>query len=372
MYCQQFHPGICRGASLRLVACLMITIFQGLPTADAQPKPSNDFAAMLATVREQTKLPGVAAVVVRDGKVVANGAAGLRKLGDQDVVTVEDRFSIGSCTKRMTGLMIARLVDEGKLSFETTLASALPDVPMRDEYRPVTIAQLLAFTGGISAYERIGPKITPHLFDTEGTLAEREARFVKQVLQEPPAGAIGKDARYSNASYMLAAYIAAKAAGKSYEALMDEYVFRPLAMTQTGWGRPRSAERPAQPWLHIDRPDGYIPEPDVIRPPEVIFRAAGNAHMSIGDLGRFAQYELAAAMGKDPLLKPATSKRWHGLEGRPPSERAIHAGGTPWLSACYAVWPKQNIVAAIAANGGSRDDHICKAFVQAVESSFFR
>ena len=77
----------------------------------------------------------------------------------------------------------------------------------------VIIGQLLAFTGGIAGYERMGPKITPELFDVEGTLAERELRFIKHVLQLPPAGQIGKEARYSNASYMLAAYIAAKATG---------------------------------------------------------------------------------------------------------------------------------------------------------------
>ena len=361
------HSPIASRRSVSLAACAIAVL--NLATASAQ---TADLSTELNAVRKQTSLPGAAGVVMRDGKVIAEGVTGIRQMGAEDAIKIDDRFSIGSCTKRMTGVMIGRLVDEGKLSFDTTLASALPDVPMRDEYRTVTIAQLLAFTGGIAGYERVGPKITPELFDVEGTLAERELRVVKHVLQLPPAGQIGKEARYSNASYMLAAYIAAKVSGKSYEALMDEHVFKPLKLTQTGWGRPSTVEHPAQPWLHVQRPDGYAPEPDVIRPPEVLFRAAGNAHMSARDLALFAQYELAAAQGKDPLLKPATSKRWNSLEGQRLGERGVHAGGTPWLSACYGVWPKKNLAAAIVINGGSRDDEACNAFVKAVEEKFAR
>ncbi|MBL8525918.1 MAG: beta-lactamase family protein [Betaproteobacteria bacterium] len=323
----------------------------------------------LDVIRKQLNLPGAAAVVMRDGKVIAEGVTGLRRLGTEDKIQIDDRFAIGSCTKRMTGLMIGRVIDEGKLGFDVTLAKALADVPMRDEYRNVTLQQLLTFTGGIPAYERIGPKLTPQLFDLDGSLAERQAKFIRYLLQEQPVGPAGKDAVYSNASYTLAAQLAVKATGKDYESLMDEKVFRPLGLKRTGWGRPWQPNRTSEPWLHLAGPEGYVPEPDRVRPPEQIFQAAGNAHMSVRDFALFAQYELNALQGKDGLLKPATSRRWHAVD-RAGNEPVIRAGGTPALSACYALWPKKNLLVVIAVNGGSPEHEACKAFVKMVSEKY--
>lgn len=242
---------------------------------------------------------------------------------------------------------------------------------MREEYRKVTLRQLLDFTGGIPAYERIGPKITPQLFDLEGSLAERQAKFVRFLLQEPPAGPAGREARYSNASYALLGYIAATTMKKSYEALVEEWVFRPLGLASAGWGRPWHPSRPQEPWLHVAGPDGYAPEPDRERPPEQIFMAAGGAHMTLRDLARFARYEMRARRGDDALLRPETSRQWH----RPAAggaEPSILAGGTPALSACYALWPSRDALMVMATNAGSPGDAACKAVVRSVEGEITR
>lgn len=324
----------------------------------------------LEGLRQTLGLPGLAAIVVRDGEVLAQGQAGVRRLGEPAAITLADRFAIGSCTKRMTAFMVARLAERGRLSLDARLGEVLADLPMRDEYRAVTLAQLLDFTGGIAGYQRIGPRITPELFDTTGTPAERELRFARHVLSLPPAGAIGREAVYSNASYLLAALMAVRLTGRDYASLMAEEVFGPLGMASAGWGRPWSPERPDQPWLHEDHPGGHRPEPDAVRPPEELFRAAGNAHMSVPDLARFAQADLLATTGRSPLLQ--RSDPWRRIDGpRPPAGGpAIVAGGTPWLSACYAVWPEQRLVAAVAVNGGTPDDAACRAFVRLVEDRY--
>lgn len=355
-------------SSSRLHCVAALLLFASAALANAEDK--TNLGSMLEEIRKSQRLPGMAAVVMRDGAVIAEGAAGVRKLGEPAAITVEDRFGIGSCTKRMTGFLISRLVDEGKLKWDMTLGDTLTDIPMREEYRSVTLAQLLSFTGGIAGYERIGPKITPELFDTEGTHSEREQRFAKHVLNLPPATKPGTSAIYSNASFFLAALMASKVTGKDFDSLMQAQVFSPLKLNAAGWGRPRSESRRDQPWQHVARPDGHVPEPDINRPPEVLFRAAGGAHMSVKDLALFGQADLQTRKGQTTWLKPATAQRWLGLEGVSAGERSVHAGGTPWLSACYAVWPKLNMVAAIAVNGGSPDDEACKAFVREVEARY--
>src|SRR5689334_5734138 len=102
-----------------------------------------ELSERLAAIREQYGFPGIAAAAVRGNAVVAEGVAGVRRVGGEEKIAADDRFAMASCTKKMTAAMIARVIDSGKLSFGTTLAEALPGVAMRDEYRGVTVAQLL-------------------------------------------------------------------------------------------------------------------------------------------------------------------------------------------------------------------------------------
>ena len=60
--------------------------------------------------------PALAAAVVRDGKIVALGASGVRKAGDKTAVTVNDKFHLGSCTKSMMAVLAALMVEAGHLS----------------------------------------------------------------------------------------------------------------------------------------------------------------------------------------------------------------------------------------------------------------
>ncbi len=355
-----------RGFSLAL-ALLALTPSQ---TAQAATK---DLGPELAALKESLKLPGVAAVVMRDGQVVAEGTAGVRRLGTATLIAIEDRFSIGSCTKRLTSYLVARLVDEGKISLDLTLSQAMPDVPMRDDYKAVTLSQLLSFTGGIAGYERVGPQMTPELFVREGSLADRQAGVLRHVLQLPPAAAIGKEARYSNASYMIAALMVSKVMGRSYQDLMSEYVFRPLALKSAGWGRPANADHPGEPWRHVARPDGYVPEPDMLMPPEELFAAAGDAHMTVRELARFAAEDLAVRQAKSPRISAGFAPAWQGINGPQPATKdgkQSYFGGTPWIAACYTVWPERHLVAAMVVNGGTPGDQACKQFIESVDKAF--
>ena len=325
---------------------------------------------LVAGVRKQHGLPGLAAAIVRGDRIVGEGVAGVRRVGGGDAITADDLFLIGSCTKRMTAAMVCRVIDAGKLAFDMTLADALPDVPMRGEYRAVTIAQLLSFTGGIQPYMQVSPQRTPILFELDGPAAEQRERFVKHVLQEEPVARPGTERVYSNASFAVVAFVAARRTGRAWETLMRDEVFTPLKLTRAGFGTPRTKERPNEPARHRKTEDGYEPEPEpeAGRPADgsVAMAGPGGVHCSIRDFARFAAYELSAAQGKDILLKPATAKRWRELSRGEHVEGRPIRGGTPWVTAAYALWPTKNTAAAVLCNGGSAFDG-CKAIFEAVE-----
>jgi CubicO group peptidase (beta-lactamase class C family) len=348
-----------------LAACGHLT-----PVASEEKRAPKDLSNLLEGIRKKHQLPGLAAAVASGDQIIAQGVAGVRQVGTDDKITLEDRFPIGSCTKRMTAVMIGRVIDTGKLAFDTTLADALPDIKMRDDYRKVTIAQLLAFTGGIQPYTQIGPRLTPILFELKGSAAERREQFVKHVLQEEPVVKPGTERMYSNASYVVAVFAASRKTERAWEVLMEEEVFKPLRLTKAGFGRARSKERPNEPWLHRKGEKGYEPEPKEPRAePAAVLVGAGGVHCSIRDFAKFASYELSAARGKDALRKAATAKRWQELSQVDKSEGQPVFGGTQWLTAGYVLWPSKNMAVAVAVNGGSAGN-ACKAVFKAAEDRY--
>src|SRR5436190_5957371 len=214
----------------------------------------------------------------------------------------------------MTGLTVCRLVDKGRLTFDTTLAEALPDFPMREEYKSVTIAQLLNFTGGIQPYTLMSPQRTPIIGQLKGSTTERREQLLRHVLQEEPVAKPGTERNYSNASFALAAYIAARKAGSEFDDVLRDEVFQPLKLESAGFGNPRTKEHPDQPSPHIKGANGYELEPDGrTGPAEGVFLGAGGVYCTARDLVRFAAYELAAAQGHDELLEARTASRWQEL-----------------------------------------------------------
>ncbi|MFT5681401.1 MAG: CubicO group peptidase (beta-lactamase class C family), partial [Myxococcota bacterium] len=81
---------------------------------------------VLEPIRIDYGLPSLTAAVVEGSTLTKLGAVGLRSLDAKVEVTHEDRYHLGSCTKAMTATLTAVLVENGTLSWETTLAEAFP------------------------------------------------------------------------------------------------------------------------------------------------------------------------------------------------------------------------------------------------------
>jgi len=102
----------------------------------------------LERIRERHGVPGMAAAAVRHGRIFATGAAGLRKAGGDEMVTLDDRWHLGSCTKSMTAALVAMLVEDGALRWDSSIGEILSDIPMEPAWCDVTLEQLLQHRGG--------------------------------------------------------------------------------------------------------------------------------------------------------------------------------------------------------------------------------
>src|SRR5262249_7834244 len=102
-----------------------------------KPGPFNrQLAAQLdnsiADLMKRTQVPGAAVAVVQNGKIVYSKGFGVRELGRPERVTPETLMMIGSTGKSMTTFMMAPLVDDGKMTWDTPAVQIYPDFAVSD------------------------------------------------------------------------------------------------------------------------------------------------------------------------------------------------------------------------------------------------
>ncbi len=293
-----------------LTAPAVVAIATAGPVATPPPVIAGHAAldAMLRPYLAQFGLPALAGAVVRDGRVVAAGALGIRRVGTRIPVTIDDRFHIGSDTKAMTALLAAMLVEAGKLRWDTSVGSAFPELAatMAPGVGGVTLAQLLSHTSGIPSDNPAQDKLFEQSFAQPGNLDELRywivTGLVKQQLRSKP----GAHFAYSNLGYTLAGAIIERIGGKTWEELVAERVFDPLGLKTAGFGPQSSLGRIDAPLGHRTLPNGMLKamlagpngdNPEAIGP-------AGTVHLSVLDFAAWAGWHAGAGQARPGAGRP--------------------------------------------------------------------
>ncbi len=321
----------------------------------------------LQDARDHNHLPGLAALVQIDGRVAAEAAVGVRALGHREAVTIRDRWHIGSDSKAFTATLIARLVEQGKMSFDDTLAAAFPAFAkeMDPQYRAVTVTQLLSHTAGLP--QLTDDKDLPAFMAVIGPLHDVQAQraaVARKYLTMPPAGKAGEFS-YSNLGFIIAGAIAEARTGKSWETLVREQVFEPLDISNAGFGAPGLSSRIDQPRGHADEAGKLVPldpeSAEADNPPAL--GPAGTINISLRDWARFAQDQLDGENGHGKLLKTASYRKLHtelthhyglgwGVLRDPDGTLQLltHTGSNGNWLADVRIFPKHSMIFLIAMN----------------------
>lgn len=351
---------------------ILFALVVAAPAAHADAELQAFVEQTLAKARDQHKLPGIAALVHVGDRVEAEVALGQRANGRPEPVTKDDRWHIGSDTKAFTATLIARLVEQGKLRFEDTMADAFPQLApaMNPAYRAVTITQLLSHTAGLPPLTD-DKELGPFYAATKGIadLPAQRAAVARTYLTMPPASKIGEFA-YSNLGFIVAGAIAEARMGKAWEDLIREQIFAPLGIVNAGFGPPGTPGRVEQPQGHnegrpLDPGNNDADNPLAIGP-------AGTVNIALRDWLLFAQDQLDGAHGRGKLLKPETYRKLHtpvagiyalgwgaklGENGAPLI--LAHSGSNGYWMADIKIMPKKEMIFLIVTNAG--DDGATKA-----------
>jgi CubicO group peptidase (beta-lactamase class C family) len=334
------------------------------PPPELAQKEFDDWDTLLELaeqVLEDSGMPAIALAVVEGTEVAERAVAGVRSIDAADPVGAEDLFHIGSVTKSFTGTLIAALVESGTLRWDLAIGTALAGIDMRPEYREATLEQLLQHRAGVRPYTDDRVDEFPDALD--GPPTEQRELFVKQVLSQEPVGATG-EYLYSNAGYAVAAYVAERATGRSYEELVRTTILEPLEMRAALFDWPASSERPDQPRGHYGSP----PELRVQGLEEYTWHAymnpPGGLSCSVEELSRYAALHLRGLRGEDGILRAETIRRLHTpMSGAGPGDgyasgwviaetgvKHWHNGSAGTFFSAVALYPQDGIAVVALTN----------------------
>ena len=251
-----------------------------------------ELSRFVETAMKNTGVPGVALGLVQDGKVVFADGFGMRELGGNQKVDSSTLFMIASNTKAMTTLMLAKLVDEKKLTWETPVTTLLPSFRLGS---PATTSQV-EVKHLICACTGLPRQDFEWLFQFQGLTPERALGTLATM---QPTSKFGEMFQYSNPLAGAGGFVGGHVAyptlelGAAYDSAMQTRVFGPLGMKATTFDY-AAALRGDHAMPHSPDVDGK-PAHAVMEVNYAIvpLRPAGAAWSNVRDMLAYVSMELA-------------------------------------------------------------------------------
>lgn len=208
-----------------IAICAMLFLFTS--AIFAQDK-AQQIEQLLAKYNEYGQFNG-SALVSENGKVIFKKGFGSANMEWNIPNEPDTKFRLGSITKQFTAFLIVKLAEEGKLKLDVPVTTYLPDYP-KENGSKITIHNLLTHTSGIPNYTN-----APNFLREKAKNPYAPADFVKTFSSLPLEFTPGEKFNYSNSGYFLLGYIIEKITGKTYEQYLQETIFTPLKMVNSGY-----------------------------------------------------------------------------------------------------------------------------------------
>jgi CubicO group peptidase (beta-lactamase class C family) len=195
--------------------------------AQTKPVVSQTGIDSIFSTYDKPNAPGVAVLIVKDGKVAFEKGYGMANLAYDIHITPTTVFDIASVSKQFTGYAISTLIQQGKISPDDDIHKYLTDVP--DFGKKITIRNLIHHTSGLRDWPE-GLHTAGWRWDESFTWDDilRMVSKQKELDFEP-----GSKYQYSNTGYNLLAAIVAKVTGTPFPDWVKQNIFTPLQMNSS-------------------------------------------------------------------------------------------------------------------------------------------
>jgi CubicO group peptidase (beta-lactamase class C family) len=261
-------------------------------------------------IRQYYQLPALAIGKVDKRGKITTCLMGNNKARNGIPLPKNSKFQIASCTKSFTALLVAILISEGKLSWNTRVQDIFAEMKIHPYNREINVVELLSHTSGLRQFwtdEEVFEvdSIIPNL---KGSVALQRQKFAAWNLKMPPASNKG-EYQYSNAGYVVVAAMLEKITGQSYESLVKQHIIRPLALKSAEFGYSCLRDK-NQAARHMNRDvDGVgIPLSAKERIPPALFNPCGFISLSIDDFTKYLSHCIRLQSGESGLLHENDAK----------------------------------------------------------------
>ncbi len=364
-------------ATLILTTSLLVTacggssskedVFEPLPEQVPETGQAGDgrLQDIVHYIRLESELPALAALLVHDGQIVEMAADGKRSISADVLVSNEDKWHIGSITKSMTSTLAAQLIEQGVIDWQTTISDVYPELVgiMKPSYESVTLEQLLSHTSGLVASI---PSQNDY-FSSSLPIETQRRNIVEEAVMQTPANEQG-ELLYSNIGYIVAGAMMEKLTATTWETLLDNNLFVPLAMNSSGYGAPDDQGDLNQPVGHTKSGSSWkaiVPSATNIADNPAALGPAGTVHASLSDMANYLSMHLAGARGEsvNGLLSAQSFVKLHtaqtggdyalgwGVDG----EIITHNGSNTMWFANAIIHPEKNIAVFVVTNSADLD-----------------
>ncbi|HSP34765.1 MAG TPA: serine hydrolase domain-containing protein, partial [Thermoanaerobaculia bacterium] len=265
--------------------------FAGKTAHKLDAKRIAELTKFVESGRTKLGIAGVSIGVIEDGKVLYTGGFGQKDIDSPARPDADTLYMIASNSKALTTLMLAKLVDEGKFTWDTHVTSVLPSFKLgdADTTRQVLIKHLICACTGLPRQD------FEWLFQFEGSTPKT---IMDSLATMQPTSKFGELFQYSNPLAAAAGYVGGHAAypdldlGRAYDEAMRTRVFTPLHMSHTTFDfkKALAANHASAHGVDVDgKPAHAVFDVDYSAIP---IRPAGGAWSNVNDLVRYVQMEL--------------------------------------------------------------------------------
>jgi len=295
-----------------LALCLLLTSSgsAGEPATTQEAATGEVAAAIAITLSEwlpgelkERNVPGAAAAVVDDSRIVWEGVFGHTDGPGSSPITPDTIFCIRSISKSVTALGVLVAVQEGLVNLDTSISEYLPDftVHSRFEEHPehlITLRHMLSHWAGFTHDPPVGLDMDqPDYFQ----------RYIESFSDTWLRFPVGYRHHYANRGVDLAGYIVQVRSGKPFAEYLQERVLGPIGMDHSTF----SLERVEQ---IQDRAVGHDTHGEAVPVPLPEIPAAG-LYASIRDMSKYVQFHLnGGGVNGRSLLRADLIEQYHSIQ----------------------------------------------------------
>lgn len=262
-------------------------------------------AAMRRSV-DEGKVRGVSTLLVKDGQVINYDQYGIRRAADQAPITEDTIFRIYSMSKPITGVALMTLYEDGAFSLDDPITKFVPELAdlkvfegldeggepiLVNADRPATMRELMSHTAGF-AYGLFSDDPVNKMFAEAEVLRSPDLdTYISRLATVPLLYQPGTNWAYSTA-VDVQGYIVQKLSGKRLGQYLQDEIFAPLGMTDTGFYVP-DAKRDR--FSDVFTPNAETGELEVLDAPGFAFREGGigmeaGGHGLVSTMGDYARF----------------------------------------------------------------------------------